>query len=82
MNEQLHVCRDRTHLPQTGIYVRATDGDSYAPHDIAHLSLDSLMRWLRSRGGDNQWAESCLAMILGHSTDAIEAWEKRKAGEP
>jgi hypothetical protein len=68
----LQVCPDRASVNRdmhrtTGIYVRAkgTDGrwDSF---DIAELNRDSLVTWLRSRGGDNFWAENCVLIMLGH----------------
>lgn len=52
----------------TGIYVRAQDPatDKWGSFDIAELTHDSLMAWLRSRGGDNPWAENTVATLLGH----------------
>lgn len=57
----------RVELPETGIYVRAKLGDQWGTHDIAHLGAASLLAWLRSRGGENPWAENCVGMLLGHS---------------
>lgn len=34
--------------------------------DIVHLTQDSLQAWLRSRGGENEWAESVVYVLLGH----------------
>jgi hypothetical protein len=51
---------------QTGIYVRAKRGDRYFNVDIAELDKASLLAWLRSRGGDNAWAENTVGIILGH----------------
>lgn len=52
----------------TGIYVRATSGNSvqYASFDIAELDAESLLVWLRSRGGDNPLAEDVVGILLGH----------------
>lgn len=51
----------------TGIYVRAMAPDgTYGSHDIAVLTRASLMSWLRCRGGSNDWAESVVAVLLGH----------------
>jgi len=57
---------DRRHYPETGIPVRALDGDRWSDVDIAHLRKESLLAWLRSRGGDNSWAESVVLLLLGH----------------
>lgn len=66
MNE-LQVDPTRRDLRVTGILVRALDGGRWVNADIAELSLDSLNEWLRSRGGDNRWAENTCALILGHT---------------
>ena len=50
----------------TGILVRALDGTVWVSADIADLDRESLREWLRSRGGDNPWAEEVVAMLLGH----------------
>lgn len=51
----------------TGIYVSAKshDGD-WLSADIAVLDKPSLLRWLKSRGGDNAWAEDVVGILLGH----------------
>ncbi len=54
------------HVGATGIYVRAKDGDKWMNADIAELDKSSLLAWLRSRGGDNPWAEDTLGILLGH----------------
>jgi hypothetical protein len=48
----------------TGIYVRAELAGEYGSHDIADLTRESLVDWLRSRPG---WAEKVLLMLLGHA---------------
>jgi hypothetical protein len=53
-------------VTETGIFVRAKVGDKWDIVDIAELDKASLLAWLRSRGGDNQWAENCVGMLLGH----------------
>jgi hypothetical protein len=70
----MNVLRDlridpaRTHLPATGICVRALGaGVKYDSVDIAHLDKTSLWQWLRSRGGENMWAENVVALLLGHT---------------
>jgi hypothetical protein len=51
----------------TGIYVRAKSvAGVWASFDIAELDAPSLLAWLRSRGGENPWAENCVATLLGH----------------
>jgi len=59
----------------TGIFVRAklqstnaADNGKWGPHDIADLTRESLVAWLRSRGGHNEWAEQTVLILLGHST--------------
>jgi hypothetical protein len=54
----------------TGIYVRAKDPDGrWGSFDIAELDRPSLDVWLRSRGGENEWAESVVAILLGHGDE-------------
>ena len=50
----------------TGIFIRARFDGRWGNHDIAHLDKISLIAWLRSRGGDNPWAESVVCILLGH----------------
>jgi len=51
----------------TGIYVRAiTPEGKWDNADIAELDKSSLKAFLRSRGGDNTWAENVVAIMLGH----------------
>ena len=52
---------------QTGIFVRAqnTSGE-WVSADIARLDRDSLFAWLRSRGGENLWAENVVLQLLDH----------------
>lgn len=65
MND-LNVDPARAQIPETGIYVRAKKDDRWGSHDIAHLDRKSLYEWLRSRGGDNLWAENTVLILLGH----------------
>ena len=54
-------------LYSTGIYVRAIRPDGRADSvDIVMLDRPSLLRWLRSRGGHNPWAEDVVGILLGH----------------
>lgn len=51
----------------TGIFVRAKDPNGqWVNADIWQLDRDSLIEWLRSRGGDNPWAEQVVCLLLGH----------------
>jgi hypothetical protein len=51
----------------TGVYVRAIDHNGkWASVDVATLDEDSLLRWLRSRDGDNMLAENMVGILLGH----------------
>lgn len=59
--------QDDDHHGSTGIYVRAKGYDGrWGSFDIAELDRSSLHTWLRSRGGENQWAENCVLALLGH----------------
>ncbi len=65
---------------QTGIYVRAKRGEKWDSVDIAELSPESLLEWLRSRGGENEWAEGTVFALLGHGDETFgETLAKRKA---
>jgi hypothetical protein len=62
--------RDDEHYASlTGIYVRSRSGVTgrWGSHDIAQLTKPSLQAWLRSRGGENQFAENVVLILLGHS---------------
>lgn len=50
----------------TGIYVRAMRGGKWDSVDIGELDRASLLAWLRSRGGDNKWAENTVGLLLDH----------------
>jgi hypothetical protein len=57
----------RMHVGETGIYVRArNEAGVCSAFDIAHLDRDSLHKWLRSRGGENLYAENVVLQLLGH----------------
>lgn len=63
----LHVDVNRVHLRGTGIYVRAKhENGHFGSFDIAELTRESLLVWLRSRGGYNPWAEDVVGVLLGH----------------
>jgi hypothetical protein len=64
----------REHLADaTGIYVRALRDGRWDSVDIAELDLASLRAFLRSRGGDNLWAEALVYSLLGHEDARVSA---------
>ena len=65
-------------LKKTGIYVRASFNGRFGSYDISELTAYSLLKWLRSRGGENPWAENTVGVILGHSEPIIEAKEDKR----
>jgi len=51
----------------TGIYIRAIDpSGNWNSVDIAQLDKQSLHAFLRSRGGENLWAENIVGILLGY----------------
>jgi hypothetical protein len=70
LDEGLTVDPKRMDFPPTGIFVRArVPAGGYGSFDIVQLDAPSLQRWLRSRGGNNEWAEAVVALLLGHRVD-------------
>jgi hypothetical protein len=64
---ELTIDPKREYLAEaTGIYVRAKVDNKWKSVDIAQLDKESLLRWLRSRDGDNPWAEDVVGILLGH----------------
>ena len=64
--KDLTVDSDRAHLPEAGIFVRALDADGHWDSvDIAHISRDSLIDWLRSRDSI-EWPINVVMTILAH----------------
>lgn len=58
---------DKDAWGHTGIYVRAKHKNGgWESVDIVLLEKESLLEWLRSRGGNNPWAEDCVGLLLGH----------------
>ena len=51
---------------KTGCYVRALRRNGWANVDITELDRDSLVQWLRSRGGENPLAEAVVLRLLGY----------------
>ena len=51
----------------TRIYVRAKhESGKWESVDILCLTKESLLEWLKSRGGDNPYAEDVVGLLLGH----------------
>ena len=50
----------------TGIFIRASLNGKFDTYDIDQLDSESLLTWLRSRGGNNPWAENVVGILLGH----------------
>lgn len=65
-NVKLKVKPDVGKFCRTGIFVRAQTVKGWASVDIGQLDAPSLLSWLRSRGGDNAWAENVVGILLGH----------------
>lgn len=58
----------RAQTPPTGIFVHAlSPDDEMVSADIRLLDRGSLLTWLRSRGGKNEWAEAVVMCLLGHA---------------
>lgn len=63
----LIIDEERSSMVGTGLYVRARDwSGNWRAADIMELDRKSLLTWLRSRGGDNVWAENVVGMLMGH----------------
>ena len=62
----LKVDAKRKQQFETGIFVRAKDGEEWINADISTLDKGSLLESLRSRGGDNPWAENVVGIFLEH----------------
>lgn len=66
MNLKVMPERVNSEEMNTGIYVRTQMDGRWINSDIAWLEPASLLTWLRSRGGDNPWAEDVVGILLGH----------------
>jgi hypothetical protein len=73
--DDLHIDPERAvmaenlgeNFPRTGIFIRAKDQNGkYQSVDMALLKKASLLALLRSRGGQNEWAENTVGLLLGH----------------
>lgn len=51
----------------TGVYIRAqNDNGKWQSIDIACLTKESLLEWLKSDGGDNKLAENMVGILVEH----------------
>lgn len=68
MTDTLRIDPNRIHYDgMTNILVRALSPDQrWTNADIAQLDRPSLLAWLRSRGGANEWAEGVVFALLDH----------------
>ena len=79
--DDLHIDPQRAEMaenfPKTGIFVRAKDQTGkHQSVDIALLNKASLLALLRSRGGQNEWAENTVGLLLGHGA-FHDGWSER-----
>lgn len=67
----LRVCPERyVSTEAVGVPVRAQHDDgTFSAVDIAELDAPSLLAFIRSRGGSNEYAESLVFHLLGWSPD-------------
>ena len=76
MSLELIIDPERTDLGPTGIWVRALDAHmgEYTNADIAHLTRDSLLQWLRSRDDRGMdvgatWRDNVILLLFGHGVE-------------
>jgi len=69
MNPSYYVDQTRLDILDSGFPIRAKNRATgrYDTYDIIQLDKPSLLAWLRSRGGDNEYAENVVLLLLGHS---------------
>lgn len=60
--EPLQVDPAREYLEETGVYVSAMRSGNRVSADIAHLSRDSLLHWLRLDAGNGETKAVWLAL--------------------
>lgn len=63
---ELNIDPERLDMGETGIYIRGKLAGNWGTYDISALDKESLLTWLKSRGGDNRWAEDVVGILLGH----------------
>lgn len=59
--------------PATGICIRAQVDSKWDNVDIIdkRISDEEIVKWLRSRGGYNPWAEATVMLLLGRDAEAV-----------
>lgn len=73
MNLKIDPARVGPPADTTGIYVRAQDErGTWRSADVAQLTRESLLEWLRGGGGDNPLAERVVCALLGHAAPGDE----------
>ena len=57
----------------TGIFIRAEIDGKWKSVDIGDSQLPNteVVKWLRSRGGDNRLAERCVMILLGRDQTTV-----------
>lgn len=78
--------RVRADPMDTGINTRALGLDGkWGSYDISLLTCESLLRFLRSRGGRNQFAEATVLLMLGHELPeslGVQTDKLKTGGQP
>ena len=64
--DEYRVDPRRRDVPETGIFIRAKEGDAWGSHDLAHLDRDSVMRWLQR---DDRMTRRVVLLLLGYEGD-------------
>ena len=86
MTYKIDESREPSLSEATGIYIRAQRPDGrFDSVDIGVLTKDSLLDWLRSRGGSNPWAENTIGILLMHGAlwdEPTSAWVSVKERMP
>ncbi len=58
---------------KTGIFIRAEVNGVWDSVDIGDKRIpdSTVIKWLRSRGEKNEWAERCVMILLERDQDAV-----------
>ena len=66
--------RRRREKMETGIFIRAQIDGKWDSVDIGdpRLSDEEVFKWLRSRGGKNEFAERCVMVLLERNQDIVD----------
>jgi hypothetical protein len=59
---------------ETGIFIRAQIDGRWDSVDIGDPRLHDIevFKWLRSRGGENEFAERCVMTLLGRDQNIVD----------